>query len=91
MKLPPIDMRTFYFFGTILFFVGLIGNAWNMYLSWHIQNIGSRIYGVSNFLFQFLLLAFFYNLWKSTPKPLSQGQQEEINKIIEEYSKNESS
>jgi hypothetical protein len=87
MNIPNLDQRTFYATAVWLFIISIFGSSWSLYQTWNNLNMGSKIYSCSTLLFQVLLLWFFYSLFVNSPKPIKFEQQNEIDRIIEEFSK----
>lgn len=63
-----MSMKTFYFYGSILMAISVIGSAISAKLQWVALNIGSKISTTSSVVFQILLLVLFAGLYMQVRK-----------------------
>ena len=68
MRIPKLEIRTFYLIGSILMVFSIIGSIWNLNVIWGALNGGGKMSGLAGVLFNFLWLGLFLFLYKMTPK-----------------------
>ena len=86
-----IDIKQFYLIGGVLMLLSVLGQIWNLSVTWDILTMGARISQIAGgVLFSSLLTTFFLGLWYKTPKTPSiaevQVNSEELDKLIKEMS-----
>lgn len=86
-----IDMKKFYGIASILMVISFLGNLWNTITVWNAMTTGAKIANIAgSLLFNILLFALFYGLWKITPSMSSSAKiidNPDLDALIKQYAK----
>lgn len=82
-------MRKFYGWATTLMTIALLGNLWNLVVTWVNMTNGSRMASISGGVaFNLLLAILFFGMWKTTPNTTDFSKTmtgEELNDLLKKY------
>lgn len=78
-----INMRKFYLIAGILMGISVLGQIWNLYLTWGLITTGAKVSGIAGgVLFNLLLTILFFGFYKLTPD-MNLNSSEHFDKIID--------
>jgi hypothetical protein len=78
------NIKIFYLIGAILMIFGVLGSLVNLFIIWEVSNIGVKISVISTgVLFNFLLTAFFFYMYKQTPDMTINNN--ELDNLLNQY------
>ena len=84
-----INIKQFYFIASILMIISVLGQIWNLKLTWEMITIGAKISSITGgVLFSCLLTVLFIGLWRATPNMNQVIDNKEMDKFLEQI-KNE--
>ena len=80
-----INIRHFYLVGAFLFLIGMSGGVWNLTMLWSVFTTSAKIQTIAGLLFNCILIILFAHLYKTTPDPVMQINENKLHEELKKY------
>jgi len=77
-------MKKVYLIAIVLLLIGMGGQAYSLYLTWALLNVGGKISAFANLGFNIIIILIFYNIYKLTPSLKSNSWENKVKDKFDE-------